>query len=397
MTCKEKLIADHPEWTADQIYYFVHESHCPSDFGYLDDPEGGCDFMTCNVCWNREIPETTEVKKENEEMKVCVSTCEEKTRLIEELKNTRERLAEMTECYSESLKERDEFKATNEDLADKLAEERVNIEILQKAVNTRDEDMVKMAAAHEIDVDTIIMLRARIEELETQIKNLRAEKDARAAGKAKALDEAETKIENLQTKFRSVLRQLDNATRNYDNLLDKNRKLREAYADLERCNNTQAESLKDLLESNDKFKEDIESRNREIAKLVNENQSIQRTLEKYTMWNRTQAESIKAKDKRISELCDRLDKANMERYIENDIAVTKEIAEKIKPINELPYARYAGHIRMKYKALVDNGFSHDDAMGLIPMWDDTELMNFKHDGFRAAVTFIDEMHEYKEN
>ena len=41
------------------------------------------------------------------------------------------------------------------------------------------------------------------------------------------------------------------------------------------------------------------------------------------------------------------------------------------------YVDYAKHLMRKYEALTDHGFSHDDAMSLIPMWDDTDFKNFK--------------------
>ena len=41
------------------------------------------------------------------------------------------------------------------------------------------------------------------------------------------------------------------------------------------------------------------------------------------------------------------------------------------------YSEYAKHLMRKYEALTDHGFSHDDAMSLIPMWDDADFENFK--------------------
>ena len=55
MTYKEKLIADHPEWTKDFIEKILPRC-CPSDFGYPDncDPEADdCDIC----CWEHEISE----------------------------------------------------------------------------------------------------------------------------------------------------------------------------------------------------------------------------------------------------------------------------------------------------------------------------------------------------
>ena len=41
------------------------------------------------------------------------------------------------------------------------------------------------------------------------------------------------------------------------------------------------------------------------------------------------------------------------------------------------YSEYAIHLMRKYEALTDHGFSHDDAMRLIPLWDDADFENFK--------------------
>lgn len=41
------------------------------------------------------------------------------------------------------------------------------------------------------------------------------------------------------------------------------------------------------------------------------------------------------------------------------------------------YSEYAIHLMRKYEALTDHGFSHDDAMSLIPMWDDADFEKFK--------------------
>ena len=58
MTCKKKLMEQHPE-----IFDHAIEQQCPIDFGYLDNPVGGCDSTSCKDCWDREIPEEKEPKK----------------------------------------------------------------------------------------------------------------------------------------------------------------------------------------------------------------------------------------------------------------------------------------------------------------------------------------------
>lgn len=62
MTCREKLAMEHPE---EERALFKHTNiACPSAYGYLPDPingeEGMCAGLTCEECWEREIPEETE-------------------------------------------------------------------------------------------------------------------------------------------------------------------------------------------------------------------------------------------------------------------------------------------------------------------------------------------------
>lgn len=54
MTCREKLKLEHP---AEECYD-VEKSRCPSEFGYLDDPEWCIvSDRVCDRCWGREIPD----------------------------------------------------------------------------------------------------------------------------------------------------------------------------------------------------------------------------------------------------------------------------------------------------------------------------------------------------
>ena len=62
MTCREKLMMEHPERIDE--YYIGGCEGCPRDYGYMDDPEY-CDHsnkvihdgVSCTKCWDREIPE----------------------------------------------------------------------------------------------------------------------------------------------------------------------------------------------------------------------------------------------------------------------------------------------------------------------------------------------------
>lgn len=79
MTCREKLKMEHPEYAIkDYIsdkeslgvfgsYYAGGCKGCPSNYGYLDEPEW-CDGTSsgCAECWDREIPEASEPKTEDD-------------------------------------------------------------------------------------------------------------------------------------------------------------------------------------------------------------------------------------------------------------------------------------------------------------------------------------------
>lgn len=270
MTCKEKLIADHPEWTEERIDRII-KHNCPSDCGYLEDPtdEDGepiC-YKHCSECWDREIPET-ENKKENEEMKVCEFTCEEKAKLIEEIETLRGDV-EMRE-------------EENQGLRNKLAEHAQQIGNQRNLIVRRDEVIYD---------------------------------------------------------YRSKLKNLNQTNEDLANKLAVERAM--------------VERLEVM----------VTTRDEEIAKLVKEIEEFE--------------EAVKAKNERISELCARIDKLDEARYIEQDITMTKELFDKFNScgtecaLHPTDIARgIARHMRNKYDALIYVGFSHDDAMSLIPMWTD---------------------------
>jgi DNA repair exonuclease SbcCD ATPase subunit len=346
MTCKEKYMQEHPD---EDIKSVVIRS-CPMDFGYLGKPSkcyiAACgddpSYKLCRDCWNREIPETEVTKKEKENM--C--ECKEKAELIEQVKDYQSRLEEVTELWQaaeEKIKDQvrtlnsramtiihrnetiNSFAKTNEDLSNQLAAERAKNMKLQDMVVARDEEIDKLVKEND---DLMNAMAAKNEE----IMNLRAEKDAMAARKAKVIAAMK---EDMKTKDKDI----------------------------------------DILK----------------VRVENQVSSIKYLCDRNKWLN----DQVDAKNKRIQELCSRIDKLDEARYIEQDITMTKDLYELLRqarpivipkeepticPINETPYARYANHIRMKYKALTDNGFSHDDAMSLIPMWDDNEFEGFKHRG-----------------
>lgn len=72
MTCREKLKMEHPEKVGKA--YFGGCSDCPSKYGYLVDPKE-CEGFTnknisCEKCWDREIPEEKVETKEKKEIQL---------------------------------------------------------------------------------------------------------------------------------------------------------------------------------------------------------------------------------------------------------------------------------------------------------------------------------------
>lgn len=59
MTCREKLTKEHPEYISPQ--YYGGCNGCPNDYGYLPAPPD-CDDISCEKCWDREIPGTEKKK-----------------------------------------------------------------------------------------------------------------------------------------------------------------------------------------------------------------------------------------------------------------------------------------------------------------------------------------------
>lgn len=59
MTCREKLMKEHPELVNSN--YTGGCSKCPHSYGYLPRPDScfrGLSNDECTKCWDREIPET---------------------------------------------------------------------------------------------------------------------------------------------------------------------------------------------------------------------------------------------------------------------------------------------------------------------------------------------------
>lgn len=74
--------------------------------------------------------------------------------------------------------------------------------------------------------------------------------------------------------------------------------------------------------------------------------------------------------KEIRELKEKLNKDEQDTMVDVPVNFVLEDSNS-------SYYEYAIHLMRKYEALTDSGFSHDDAMSLIPMWDDADFENFK--------------------
>ena len=97
MTCKEKLKLDHPDLNEDQLFDMTR-SYCPFEVGINYPPLSICCDSKCSDCWNREIPGTENIKKENEIMPthaINVNTKRTKAELIEEIKMAHDHIQEM--------------------------------------------------------------------------------------------------------------------------------------------------------------------------------------------------------------------------------------------------------------------------------------------------------------
>lgn len=73
MTCIEKLKRMYPDWTDDVISAHVADQ-CPDEHGIMGVPDFCDPYVTCERCWNREIPteDLTELQKAMEKIQACV-------------------------------------------------------------------------------------------------------------------------------------------------------------------------------------------------------------------------------------------------------------------------------------------------------------------------------------
>ena len=121
MTCRERLQMEYPDKISPGSPGGCYA--CPITYGYLKRPEYCKDISNltggrCEECWDREIPGTEEIKKENDIMPthdINVNTKRTKAELIEEIHHAHEHIREM----KAKLKNLERYKQY-EDMADEM-------------------------------------------------------------------------------------------------------------------------------------------------------------------------------------------------------------------------------------------------------------------------------------
>jgi predicted RNase H-like nuclease (RuvC/YqgF family) len=150
---------------------------------------------------------------------------------------------------------------------------------------------------------------------------------------------------------------------------------------------TKVLDLQDILKENGNTIYNLRQENEKLKQAIKEAKDKESVLNNKIdeLTNEYAKSCIKLADKSLQSHVDCLYKLKddaFKKYCENDIQMTKKLAFFAKDYNmwmrtPSPISKYeqtAKHIRNKYEALIKAGFSHDDAMSLIPMWmDDCEV------------------------
>ena len=114
MTCREKLMLERPDLIDEE--YLGGCFGCPSMRNYLPDPEVcGTRVMSdddCRRCWDREIPGTENIEKENE---VMTTTKKTKAELLDELEQANQNVRDL----KNEIKNLERYKQY-EDMADEI-------------------------------------------------------------------------------------------------------------------------------------------------------------------------------------------------------------------------------------------------------------------------------------
>ena len=338
MTCREKLMIEHPDnIDRESLGGCVG---CPSDYGYFRDACSKRMYATdkeCRMCWDREIPGTEE-RKFYTCTEISKMTDFEKNGLVARLQSD----IANTDVECINLKNRlrakdvviDGLRSTNDTLEERIKMFEKNVEKLEKEKD---------------DLDCV--LHNKIEELEYEIelknKNLEYENDY-IDHLVKRLNDQRKKIEDLENGdvlpyfIRKVVGdKLKEDTCCWATSAEKRTYIGDSICKSIPC----SEAIKQLEKKVDDIP-CIKAKIKPVDKFIT------------SCWN--DGSSTKAKE--------------AYDYIIEDMKRTREFYDKYCVckwnITDPPYNKIAEHMMRKYQALRHVGFDHDTALSFIPMWSD---------------------------
>lgn len=293
------------------------------------------------------------------------------------------------------------------DMVEELQKKNEKLELLTKGKDVTIDRLAKLNDEIEKDIGT---QGKRIEELEDTIQNMNKAHDRQV----EYIHELEEIVIAREKTIEKYYMKNDELKSVCDNFAERVRELEKHNSDcINGANNRQASTIRELMEEIENLREDnceFEIRIRTLVaeneRFINENDKLQKKFNCINGANNRQANTIRAfkeENSTLHEYIEELEKRLLDRevtvadltrkleekeYVDTDIASINSIAEAFKTaansavaagcklklaLNSLygdPYKAYANHIAAKVKALEDAGLSHDDAMGLIPLWDD---------------------------
>lgn len=382
MTCKEKYLKDNPEYS-EEDFEVIFKVICPSDQGIMDDPtneygDSVCYRVKCINCWNREIPETDENENKSEdESGESIMTCREQL------------MSEHPEWNNVVLMKCMQTFTPNEYFCIVCPEMAWDDDYPCAYTEPENE---------EGDISELEALRDEVNTLVERIKQL----EVRIANQISTIDNYMKVNQELRSKLNEKESQLESYRKTNEDLGNKltDARIDISYKDEQIAN--QKSTIMDYM--NIEYK--LNTRDEEINKLVKENEELRKSVdiledgierrEKETTDLHNEIgihircyDELKNNIKKMGFEVDddgnvivKLDKPHFatieeKKYIDTDIAMTRELADKFNSRSNncamypTDIARaIARKMRDKYEALIYVGFSHEDAMGLIPMWSD---------------------------
>ena len=341
MTCKEKLVKNHPGFNWDDVLNY----DCPSDYGYLTDPDYCClDCIgSCMKCWDREIPETNENKKDNEDMNYSYE--DDVVSLTKQLDVCNATITNRNEEINKLVKELEAANRENKELKNLCDDLVAEYNQLEADTRGQDEEIEASNRRNTNQVNLIESLKTENRGLRTQISSYRQTN------------------EDLGNQLTAVRIELTKAEKENETLTEQNKDLTKA---LEEKTEEAKEAWKFCKALKVDMEDKIAEKNNRIAELekkIKDEQHL-KTIQRLVMTSTYGSTGQWLKQNPYIRPIMSIDER---AYIENDISSTKELAERFNSCSAK-----AINIRNKYEALIYVGFSHDDAMSLIPMWTDEE-------------------------